>query len=202
MKKNIIAIFGGSFNPPANSHINLAEQILDENKQIEKIIFVPVSTKYNKKDLAQDEDRLNMLKMICKGKENLEVSDIETTSTRQLYTIETLNIIKNRNPEKQIWFILGTDNLKELETWYRASELLGNFKIIVLERDNDVMENIINNSDFLKRYKTSFVKIKNLEKIDMSSSYIRKKIELGESIKGLIPKEIETLAIQTYKALL
>ena len=36
MDKNIIAVFGGSFNPPTIAHINLAKQILKEYKEIEK----------------------------------------------------------------------------------------------------------------------------------------------------------------------
>ena len=50
MKKQI-AVFGGCFNPPLNSHFSLAEQILNEHEEVEKILFVPVSNKYNKKGL-------------------------------------------------------------------------------------------------------------------------------------------------------
>ena len=139
MNKNSIAIFGGSFNPPTIAHINLAKQILDKMKNIEKIIFVPVSTKYNKQGLAPDEDRLELLKTICQDHPNMEVSSLELNSPRQLYTIETLKIMQKQNPDKTIYFIVGTDNLKELETWHAANEILQQFKIIVLERDNDIM---------------------------------------------------------------
>ena len=94
MNKNSIAIFGGSFNPPTIAHINLAKQILDKMKNIEKIIFVPVSTKYNKQGLAPDEDRLELLKTICQDHPNMEVSSLELNIPRQLYTIETLKIMQ------------------------------------------------------------------------------------------------------------
>ena len=164
MNKNSIAIFGGSFNPPTIAHINLAKQILDKMKNIEKIIFVPVSTKYNKQGLAPDEDRLELLKTICQDHPNMEVSSLELNSPRQLYTIETLKIMQKQNPDKTIYFIVGTDNLKELETWHAANEILQQFKIIVLERDNDIMEKIISNSLFLKQYRESFIKL-NFNKI-------------------------------------
>jgi len=47
-EKKILAIFGGSFNPPLNSHFSLAQQIINEYEAIEKIIFVPVNSKYQK----------------------------------------------------------------------------------------------------------------------------------------------------------
>ena len=42
--------------------------------------------------------------------------------------------------------------------------ILENFRIIVLERDNDVMEDIIENSNLLRKYRNSFIKLKNIEK--------------------------------------
>ena len=163
MEKNIIAVFGGSFNPPTIAHINLAKQILNNIKNIEKVIFVPVSTKYSKSGLASDQCRFSMLKTICKNEKNIEVSSIELDSQRQLYTIETLEKLKKQNPDKDLYFVIGTDNLKELENWNNANTLLQKYKIIVLERDNDKMEDIIENNQFLKQNKNCFIK---LDKID------------------------------------
>ena len=36
MQKRQIVMYGGAFNPPLNSHFSLAEQIVNENKQVEK----------------------------------------------------------------------------------------------------------------------------------------------------------------------
>ena len=76
-KKESIAIFGGSFNPPLKSHLMLAEEVLKSNLKINKIIFVPVSTKYNKQNLVEDIHRYNMLKLMSKSEPKLEVSKIE-----------------------------------------------------------------------------------------------------------------------------
>ena len=38
--KKVLAIFGGSFNPPLNSHFSLAEQMLNEYENIEKVILM------------------------------------------------------------------------------------------------------------------------------------------------------------------
>ena len=199
MNKTGIAVFGGSFNPPTVAHINLAKQVLEEMNEIEKVIFVPVSTKYNKNGLASDEVRLNMLKSICNSQENLEVSDLELKSKRQLYTIETLRIIEEQNPGKEIYFIIGTDNLKELETWYNPDELLKNFKIIVLDRGEDNTDEIIEKSEFLKKYKSSFIKLKNIKKMNISSSYIREQLKLGKTVQNWVPEEISAEVERIYK---
>lgn len=190
MQKNIIAIFGGSFNPPTIAHIDLAKQILDNIENIEKIIFVPVSTKYNKQGLASDNDRFNMLEEVCKKLNNIEVSSIELDSPRQLFTIETLDILQEQNKEKQICFIIGTDNLKKLETWHKADELLEKYKVIVLKRDNDDVGKIIKESIFLTKYKEAIINLENINPINLSSSYIRERLEKSEGISSLVPREI------------
>lgn len=188
--KNIIAVFGGCFNPPLNSHFSLADQIVNEYEFIEKIIFVPVNNKYNKVDLLSNEHRYNMLKMVCDKNPKFELSKIEIESQRPLYTIETLNEIQKKYPKNIIWFIIGTDNLKTLEKWKKAEELVENYKILVLERDNDNINEIIENSKLLKKNKSSFIKVKNNIKSNISSTFVRDKIKRGKSIRYLVPEDI------------
>ena len=140
-----------------------------------------------------------MLKKICKSEPGLEVSRIELDSDRQLYTIETLNEMQKQNPNKDIFFILGTDNLKEIETWHTADKLLENFRVIVLERDKDSMECIIENNSFLTKYKNSFVKLENIDKVQLSASYVREQIKNGKLVSGMVPKQIENKVIEIYK---
>ena len=199
MDKNIIAVFGGSFNPPTNAHINLAKQILEEYTIIDKIIFVPVSTKYNKDGLASDIDRYNMLKKICESNKKMEVSSIELDTEKQLYTIETLNKIQEQNPNKKVAFILGTDNLKELPTWHNVEKILETYKILVIKRNNDNIQKIIEENSTLLKHKNSFIKLKNIEQIDLSSTEIREKVKNNEDITKLVPEEIINEIKKIYK---
>ena len=191
MQKKIIAVFGGSFNPPIISHFLLAKEILKKCIKVEKIIFVPVSIKYNKNGLIENKYRYEMLKLGCKNEPNLEVLDIELKNNVQLSTLDTLNKIKEMYEDKEIYFIIGTDNLKQLKTWNKAEELVKKYKFFVLQRDNDIVEEIIEQDMFLKQNKQAFINLKNIEKIDLSSTMVREKIQKGENTKGLIPDEIE-----------
>ena len=188
--KKIIAIFGGSFNPPLNSHFSLAEQMVNEYKEIEKVVFVPVSSNYAKKGLAENEHRYNMLKMVCDKNDDFEVSDIELLQDRQLHTLETLELLKKEYPNNTLYFTIGTDNLKELSTWWTAEELVSKYKIFVIERDEDIMNDIIENDEFLKRNQASFIKVKENIRSNISSTFVRDKIKQGKSIRYLTPDEV------------
>ncbi|MCI8965466.1 MAG: nicotinate (nicotinamide) nucleotide adenylyltransferase [Clostridia bacterium] len=190
MDKKQIVVFGGCFNPPLNSHFSLAEQLASEHKQIEKIVFVPVNEKYNKDNLIKNEHRYNMLKLVCDKNEKFDVSKIEMDSIRPLYTIETLEIFKEMYPKHEIAFTIGSDNLKELHTWKESDKLMKDFKIYVLKRDKDNIENIINGNNKLKENKDTFIETRNNITTSLSSSYIRERIKNNKSIRYLLPEEI------------
>ena len=131
-----------------------------------------------------------MLKLICNKEENLEVSDIELKQEKQMYTIQTLDLFKQKYKDYDIYFVMGTDNLKELETWKEAERLLNEYKIIVLERDNDNLSNILQKNSFLNKYKNSLIKIEGIDKIFLSSTMIREKIKNGEEVEQFIDENV------------
>lgn len=188
MDKKILGVFCGSFNPPLFSHLSFAESLLNDG--LEKIIFVPVSSKYHKEGLIEDEHRLNMLKLICDKNNRFEVSDIEIKSDKWMRTVDTLNAIQAIYPEYEIRLIIGTDNLKELYWWYEIDALLQNFKVIVIARDEDNIEEIIENDKVISKYKKSFIKTNISIRTNLSSTYVRNLIKDKKQVKYLLPDEV------------
>lgn len=191
IKKQIV-VFGGCFNPPLNSHFSLAEQMIVEYPEIEKVIFVPVNSQYEKIDLIENEHRYQMLKAVCDKNEKFEVSRIEIDSERQLYTVETLHKLQEVYTNYEVAFLTGSDNLKTLDTWKKVEELITKFKLYILERDNDCMEKIIENNKLLRNHRESFIKAKDTIKSNLSSTFVREKIKAGKSIRYLTPDEVIT----------
>lgn len=188
--KKILAVLGGSFNPPLNSHFSLAQQIVNEYDNIEKVIFVPVNSKYEKQDLLPNKHRYNMLKLVCDKNDKFILSDIEIKQDRQLYTLETLELLQEQYPEYELCFTIGTDNLKSFPTWNNPEELSKKFKILVIERDEDNIEAILDENVFLKEHRNSFIKLKKNIRSNISSSFVRDKLKRGKSIRYLTPDEI------------
>ena len=190
MAENQIVIFGGSFNPPLNSHFSIAQDLLNEYKEINKVIFVPVNSKYEKPGLINNEDRYNMLKLVCDKNKKFDVSRVEIDSERPLYTIETLNYFDKKYPNNEILFLMGSDNLKEFPTWNGAEKKKKKYKSYVFRRDDDDIKNIIEKDKFLSKNKNSFVVVSNNILNNFSSTYARKIIKEDKSIRYLAPDEV------------
>ena len=190
MKKNKLIVFGGAFNPPLNSHFSFAEQILNEVPYVEKIIFVPVSNWYQKQGLIDEIHRYKMLKLVCDQNKRFDVSDVELNRNRQLYTVETLEILQEKNKDKELYFTIGSDNLKELENWNKANILVEKFRFLVIERDKDSVEKILKSSSFLDKNRSRFEKLATKLHSNLSSSFVREEIKNEKSIKYLTPNEV------------
>ncbi len=165
-----IGIFGGSFNPPHKMHKDIISKLIKYN-YIDKAIVVPVADKYSKPNLLKGEDRLSMVETIFKKDENVLVSDCEISS-KCSYTIETLNYYKKIYPNDDLLFILGTDLLKNFYKWKDYEEILKKYKLIVISREDDDFNEIM---DKYEKYSDK-ITLANISKRNISSSKIRMEI--------------------------
>lgn len=160
-----IGIFGGSFNPPHKMHESIAEQLIEKGF-IDKIIFVPTSNFYPKSGLISDEQRYEMLQLMIEENANYGLSKYEFG--RRTYTYETLKYFKDENPTSEIYFICGSDNLYEIDTWREYKKILSDYKVLVIPRNHD-MEKLLNK---YKEYKENII-VANLENNYLSSTLVR-----------------------------
>lgn len=165
-----IGIFGGCFNPPHIKHKMIALDLLNKN-YLDKVIYVPTGNMYLKENLINIFDRINMLELIFKGNKNIEISSIANNVDYQ-YTYQVLNYFQKIYPYDEIYFICGTDNLKQFNKWMEYKYILKNYKLLVLKRDNDNIKDILLK---FKDYLDNFIVVESDER-DISSTMIRQHI--------------------------
>ena len=156
-----VGFFGGCFNPPTNTHINLANKLI-KDKVLDKVIFVPVGDYYSKQDLVSGFHRYNMLLKATENYKNIAVEDIAVKSKNKLYATDTFKLIYDKYSKiNDIYFIMGSDNFEKMSTWKDYPLIKEKYHYIILERTEDISSTIIRS------------KIKNGEEI---SSYIDKNV--------------------------
>lgn len=156
-----IGFFGGCFNPPTITHIELVNNLIID-KKLDKVIFIPVSDFYQKEDLIKAKHRYNMLKLAVKNYKNLEIDNIELKINKKLYAVDIFELLKDKYKNKDIYYIMGTDNFKKMNTW-KDYDIIKNYNYIILDRD---------------KYK------------DVSSTKIRNLIKEDRDVSSLIFKEV------------
>lgn len=136
------ALFFGSFNPIHFGHLNIARYLL-EQCDIDQVRLI-VSPKNPLKDariisdpakrLAQTISEVETLPLPEALKRKIYVSDVEFHLPSPLYTINTLRHIRAAEPENEHILIIGGDNIRIIENWYKWDEMLQEFEIWVYPR--------------------------------------------------------------------
>ncbi len=168
--------FFGTFNPIHLGHIKIASEVKREFG-FDEIIFVPSYSPPHKETL-DFHHRLNMLNL---GASEFKVSSIEELIAPPNYSYKTIEVLGRAS------FIIGYDAFLEINSWKNPEYLKENLEFIVVPRDIEFNEN-----DFLTLKNQGYkFKIMNFLPINISSSMIRKNVEVGLSISNFVPKAVE-----------
>jgi nicotinate-nucleotide adenylyltransferase len=119
-----LGILGGTFDPIHNGHLAIAALAIDCFK-LSGVLFIP-SGRPPHKSLpgASVLHRVTMLRLATASEPSFEVRKEEVRQTGFSYTFDTLKKLQRVFPRRPFYFIIGSDNLCEIETWHRYKELL------------------------------------------------------------------------------
>ena len=189
MKK--YAFFGGSFNPPTIAHKTLAIKAA-EKLNLDKVFFVPVGDGYKKDGLIDEKHRFKMLQLICNSNEKLDVCDIEINKNYNFKAIDVFKLIDDIYKEDEKYFIMGADNFVNILNWKNATELVSNYKFILLNRNEINLKETIKENETLNKNRLNFYYMDNMNDIKISSTCIRNEIkdEKVHDVKGMVDKNV------------
>ncbi len=170
-------VFGGAFNPVTNAHIDVY-QFLIEKLSADEFIFLPVSNAYTKSELASNYHRVNMLKIATKRFNDISISKLEIDDINYLGTYQSLiRLCDCHNCD--ISFVIGADNLVNMQDWINIEGILSEFTIIVLGRNGIDISAAINSDSILKKYLSSFIIFKDFN-INISSTSFRETFDQSQ----------------------
>ncbi len=173
-----IGIYIGSFNPPHRGHVKIINYLLN-NGIVDKIIVIPTGNYWHKQNLVDVNDRINMMKYY----ENERVI-VDTSYNEYAYTYQILRELVKPYNKKDLYLILGADNIIDFDKWDNFKELL-TYNILVLNR-NDIDVN-----SYIKDYPENKISIiDNFKYIDICSTKLRNDIKYGRDVSEYIDREV------------
>lgn len=174
-----IGIFGGTFDPPHNGHLLMANEVL-YSLNLDKIWFMPnnIPPHKQKEPVTETHHRVNMLKRAIEGNPFFQVQLIELEREGPSFTYDTVKILKERYPNEEFYFIIGSDMIENLPHWHRIEELMDMVQFVGVKRNGYSNES------------TFFVKEVEVPQFDVSSTMIRERLKNGQAVDYLLPKKV------------
>jgi nicotinate-nucleotide adenylyltransferase len=201
-----IGVFGGAFNPIHKGHVN---SLLQVQKQFNlDVIKVVPAYQSPGKDLIADplpQERLKMAEVCLQDMgEHFEIDPCEMERKGISYTIDTLKNLKEKNPESDLHLIIGLDQFHSFDQWKEFEEIIKLAHLIVTSRPGFSfplsktsfpagVQSLIEDFDgYQSITKTGkLIYFLKLNDIDISSSEIRKKIKVGQSVDKFLSLQVE-----------
>lgn len=176
-----IGLFGGTFDPPHNGHLTIANEAVC-SLQLDELWFIPTYEPPLKEAAATpSEHRLRMLELMiaAEAERTFRVNTIELERKGTSYTIDTIKYFLKKHPQVKFYFIIGADQVVNLHRWYQIDELIELIQFVGVERPGITWEE--------QRYPVHRLAI---SKVDVSSTKIRRHLQEGRSVRHLVPESV------------
>lgn len=194
-----VMIFGGSYNPIHQGHINAA--IMASNYlKVDEVWLMPRKYNYDGSLLLDGKYRVAMINMAIENLPNFKVCDLELKDSKAklIYTYNSAKIIKRKYPNYDFYFLIGTDQLNSLPRWYNAAKLTKMFKFVCYKRPgynidekvkNDYNVTIIDGP--LVDTSSTIIRSGTFQKIDddIQQYIMEKQLYLKERVMPKLPEE-------------
>jgi len=168
-QKKHIGLLGGSFDPPHKGHLGIS-QIAIKKLKLKKIYWVITKKNpFKNKTFYSLDERIKYANKISKSQKKILVMHLENT-VKSSRTIDIINYLIKKKNIKNIYFIIGSDNLIRFHKWKSWKKIVKLVKLVVFSRkgyDRKGMKSIV-----VKNYKNKIFFIKN-KPIAISSTQLK-----------------------------
>ncbi len=193
-----IGIFGGSFDPVHREHKNFVRAAV-ESLRLDKVFVMPAHTPPHKPDrvLSSDRDRLEMCKLAFSDLPCVEVSDYEISQGGTSYTYLTCRHFKKKYPNAELFFLVGTDMLRDFPTWKEPRSIVNDVTIAVCGRNDEEGWWEQEQREFFTRFGKKFARVE-YNGADVSSTKIRVLAGAGMRLNEFLDENVESYIAQNY----
>lgn len=192
-----VGLLGGSFNPIHHGHLYVAH-VARNLVPLDRIVFIPASIPPHKdgRGLAPADVRVRMVEAAVRGVPGFEVSTIEVERTGKSYTIDTALALQQRWPDADLYFVIGSDSLNDLPTWFRIRELVELVTFVTIARSRgQVTPSLALLAASVSPAAAARIArhVVEVEPLPISSTAIRERVATARAVDHLVPGAVAAL---------
>lgn len=187
-----IGIMGGTFDPVHYGHLMIAENAR-EQFNLDEVLFIPTGRAPHKQEqhVTDAFHRCQMVSLAISDNEKFLLDKTELESSEVSYTYLTVKKLKEHYINAELYFILGADSLFDFESWKEPEAILQNCSILAAYRNHEYQEKFFPRiEDLNKKYPGKFFPL-HTPNLEISSRDVRERVQSEQTIRYLVPKEVE-----------
>lgn len=179
-------IFGGTFNPIHLGHLRLAECAACE-LGLDRVYFLPTAVPPHKESsqIIDITHREKMVLLAIEGNHFFAFSDLESREREVRYTADTVLEFKKITGGAELFLITGSDVLSYFHKYRRYEAIIANAKLVVAPRPD-----AFSRDDIRPDVLAAAVVMKSYERLDISSTAVRRMVAEGRSVRYLVPEAV------------
>ena len=171
LEKKEFGILGGSFDPPHKGHLKISK-ISIKKIGLKKIYWVVTKKNpFKRKPFFSLEERIRKSKKLTSKNKKIQVVYLDDI-VKSSCTVDIIQYFKKIKKNKNLYFILGSDNLLNFHKWTNWKKIVKLSKLIVFSRKGYVKKS--RESIVVKHLKQKNIIYINNKLINISSSDIKK----------------------------
>lgn len=195
-----IGVFGGTFNPPHLGHVIVAQECLWQRHLDEVLLMVSARPPHRTAPPVDPELRLRMVEAAVVGFPGLRASRIEIDRDGPSYTVDTLEGIRDHEPDTEISLIIGADQLLAFGTWRDPERITAVARLAVVARGAADLDALADAGEHIAPGRVDLVA---MPAVDISSTMIRDRVRSGDPYSHLVPRPVADIiaAERLYRSL-
>ncbi len=190
-----IGLLGGTFDPIHFGHLLIGE-VLGEELSLDTVLLVPAESPPHKptQPVTPAHHRKRMCELAASDNPRFSVSDLDLNGSRQSYTVDLLDRAAATYPNAALYFLMGTDSLRDLPTWYHTERIAQLARIGAANRPGfkfDLATLVEKLPHFRDR-----VELVHAPGLQVSATELRERIRTGRSIRYLTPDSVRCYIVE------
>lgn len=182
-----IGIFGGTFAPVHNGHINIAKSAIAQ-LGLDKLIVMPNGLPPHKECVLDKNDRFAIAELAFGDIPTVEISDYEIKKGGANYSYETLEYLSSVYPLAELYFVIGGDSLRDFRFWKNPKKIASLATLVVAERGSKMP------AEDLQKLKDDYsakILFLDFQPISVSSTDLRVRYRFGDDNLEYLPKKVD-----------
>jgi nicotinate-nucleotide adenylyltransferase len=194
----VIGVFGGTFDPIHYGHLRPAREAF-EQLGLAELRFIPaLQPPHRPPPVASAAQRLAMVELAVRGQPGLRADDRELRRGGLSYTVLTLEALRAELGATPLCLLIGADQFRGFETWYRWRDIQEFAHLVVLNRPGAepgalpawAEARLSADAAALAHAPAGRLVILPVSPQDISATQVRARLARGESIEGLVPEAV------------